>query len=52
MIIFVALPNCRWAIECNGIRGPAADYANYALWPSNDKPELIGHSAYFGDERV
>jgi hypothetical protein len=52
MITFVALKNGRWLIECNGIRGPSTPYEGCAFWPNDVNPELIGHSAYFDDERV
>ena len=41
MITFVLLPEHRWLIECNDIKGPAVDITQCAFWPNMESPELV-----------
>lgn len=49
---FICLPNNRWCIEHNNIRGLPRDYAQIAYWPNEESPEIFGMTAYFGKERA
>lgn len=52
MIKAIMLPTGRWQLELNGVKGPTAPYEGPAFWPTQESPELIGCTDYYGSANV
>lgn len=40
-----------WRIEHNGVEGPTSPYERPAFWPDEENPEVIGVTAYYGENK-